>query len=379
MTFGGRAPARPFLLLFQSISAVSARTYFFVIPEATRPIGGVNVAIQMASYLRNAGYDCHMLHATAQFSYQYFRSNVPFSYLPELKQVLKPEALRKRLRSLLKNPSLLVRLPSHTGRANIRPQDVIIAPEYLCSEIVRAFPGNPVVILVQGMMPLAIANGREFRRGAETALKNVAAIVATSQATAEAAEMLTGRYCHRVTLCVGEHSQGFSRQKKLQIAYMPRKRPEQIRFVLDCLRSAPELTGVNFVPIDGVGPNRVDEILRESLIFLNFPDLEGFGLPGAEAMLAGCIVVGYHGVGGAEYFDSDSGIPVPESDMVAFVRQVRSLVLDYRTDPIPLDRLREAASRRIAESYSQTVFEKSLRSVWAEIDAGLQSAAPANK
>jgi glycosyltransferase involved in cell wall biosynthesis len=42
--------------------------------------------------------------------------------------------------------------------------------------------------------------------------------------------------------------------------------------------------------------------LKESLLFLSFVNGEGLGLLAVEAMSCGCVVVGYDGMGGKEFF-----------------------------------------------------------------------------
>ena len=53
----------------------------------------------------------------------------------------------------------------------------------------------------------------------------------------------------------------------------------------------------------------VADILRESQVFLSFGHPEGFGLPPAEALACGCLVIGYHGGGGREYFGPAGAYP----------------------------------------------------------------------
>src|SRR5207253_9913988 len=93
-------------------------------------------------------------------------------------------------------------------------------------------------------------------------------------------------------------------------------------------------------------------ILRDSAIFLSSGNPEGFGLPAAEAMRAGCIVVGYHGYGGREFLTEDLAFPVPAGDILAFPETVAEILVNLRTGPAELSRRVEAASRFIGETYS---------------------------
>jgi glycosyltransferase involved in cell wall biosynthesis len=85
-------------------------------------------------------------------------------------------------------------------------------------------------------------------------------------------------------------------KKKLQIAYMPRKRPFELDFIRNLFtRLDGQYKHVPWVCIDKMDEAKVAEILGESAIFLSTSLYEGFGLPPLEAMSCGCIVVGFHG------------------------------------------------------------------------------------
>ena len=78
--------------------------------------------------------------------------------------------------------------------------------------------------------------------------------------------------------------------------------------------------------------------------------------------------VGYTDVGGNEFFTVETGIAVPESDTLAYAREVKRAIAGYLENPAPFDHMRERASRKIATTHSRTAFEESLREAWIEID-----------
>ena len=122
--------------------------------------------------------------------------------------------------------------------------------------------------------------------------------------------------------------------KKLQIAYMPRKRPHQ---EVDFIRGlTTKLIGedVRWVPIDKEPESKVAKILGESAIFLSLSYLEGFGLPPIEAMACGCVVVGYHGQGGLDYAKSDNGVWCEEGNPTSCVQALQKVVGEIDTPEI---------------------------------------------
>jgi Glycosyl transferases group 1 len=159
----------------------------------------------------------------------------------------------------------------------------------------------------------------------------------------------------------------FSRGKKRQIAYMPRKNPLDVQQVVVRLRLTGRLEGWELAEISGRTERETAAILRESAVFLSFGHPEGFGLPAAEAMAAGCVVVGYHGYGGQEFLTEDYGFPVAVGDVMAFADAVARVLEELEHEPAALARRVESASRFIREHYSPEREERDLVSIWSEL------------
>ena len=89
----------------------------------------------------------------------------------------------------------------------------------------------------------------------------------------------------------------------------------------------------SFISINNKSHAEVASILADSSIFLSFGYPEGFGLPLAEAIVSGCPVVGYHGLGGSEIYDlcHPFGVfsPVPFRDFHSFLKGVQSFIDQY--------------------------------------------------
>src|SRR5437588_250909 len=159
----------------------------------------------------------------------------------------------------------------------------------------------------------------------------------------------------------------FTRDKKRQIAYMPRKNPHDLHQVLRRLRLTGRLDGWDVVEIADRPEAETGAILRESAVFLSSGHPEGFGLPAAEAMRAGCVVVGYHGYGGREFLTEEHAFPIPVGDVVAFADTVAAVLEELETAPDALGRRSEEASRFVAANYSPEREERDLLEIWSEL------------
>jgi hypothetical protein len=132
--------------------------------------------------------------------------------------------------------------------------------------------------------------------------------------------------------------------KKRQLCFMARKQVEDARQVLNILKHRGALTAYSAVPVQQMRHQEAAAILRESAVFLSFGHPEGFGLPAAEAMACGCVVVGYHGNGGREFFTPEHGFPIEAGDIIGFARTAEYVLTTLSRDSAAFNELTKSAS-----------------------------------
>jgi hypothetical protein len=81
-------------------------------------------------------------------------------------------------------------------------------------------------------------------------------------------------------------------------------------------------------------------------------------------MLCGCLVVGYHGRGGREYFDPSYSWPIEEGDVLGFARAAEQVLAALRRDPHAFDAQAERAREAIMERYSPSREEADVTGFW---------------
>ncbi|WP_457316970.1 glycosyltransferase [Sinomonas sp. RB5] len=148
--------------------------------------------------------------------------------------------------------------------------------------------------------------------------------------------------------------------RRRAVAYVPTRRGHELGQLLHILRSR----GFDWelIPIQGMSEADVSGVLRSVAIFMSLSEQEGFGLPAAEAMAAGCYVVGYSGGGGDEFFDSEYCSPTGRLSEL-----VEALVRATQTPLQELQLLGLKASRAISLRYSEAAMCDDLRKFWESI------------
>jgi glycosyltransferase involved in cell wall biosynthesis len=137
--------------------------------------------------------------------------------------------------------------------------------------------------------------------------------------------------------------------------------------VINLLKFRGALDDCRVVPFINRPQIEVASILGESLVFLSFGYPEGFGLPAAEAMASGCVVVGFHGGGGREFFRTDFCYPIAQGDIVGFAKTVEAVLQEHSRDPIAVTSMGRRAADFIRSEYSPALEEAELLEFWSTL------------
>jgi glycosyltransferase involved in cell wall biosynthesis len=179
--------------------------------------------------------------------------------------------------------------------------------------------------------------------------------------------MFPGLPVFQLRLAIDEALFHHDEAKRPRIAFMPRRGKRDAEMLIGMLRNQGLLDGFDVIPIDGMSEARVAETLRESLCFLALSSREGFGLPAAEAMACGCIVVGYTGHGGDEFFDPDHTFPIEDGNLLEFSSAIEHILSLYREDPGFLDAMGRRASKKILGKYGRSLAEEENLAQWTAL------------
>lgn len=155
-------------------------------------------------------------------------------------------------------------------------------------------------------------------------------------------------------------------QRKLQIAYMPRKRANEAIYIKGLFKSLyPQYRQIEWVAVENRTREQCAPILQESAIFIALSFTEGLGLPPLEAMAAGCLVAGFHGQGGIEYARKNNGFWVDEGDYDTFAAQI-ARAIETALNPEAFE-IMQSSAIETANQFSQPQFTKQLMTAWQSI------------
>jgi glycosyltransferase involved in cell wall biosynthesis len=151
----------------------------------------------------------------------------------------------------------------------------------------------------------------------------------------------------------------FASRRRLRpsIAWMPRKRPHESSLISKLLREDKRSAGMELREISGASRDEVVEMISTSTVFLSLAHTESFGLPIAEALTAGCLVVGYSGGGGEHLFEAPGAWLVPDQRPLLLVDKA----FDLLADPA-LQRLGQANREWVLSHYPRETTREALLS-----------------
>lgn len=323
----------------------SAFRVFAACPDFSPPSGGIRQIYRLVDDLRlTLGIDARVLHQRSPFRCTWFEHATPISYEED---------------------------------TEISPNDLIIYPETVTTAIATLYPGVSKIILNQSACyAFTFPENRHQVPDFIVPLpfEFLGFLCVSAYNLALTAHAFPGKRAARLRPVINQDRFHARDLKRPQIAYMPRRNAEESRYVLGALAQRGALTGFTVVPLDNLSEIETARVLRESSIFLSFGSLEGFGLPPAEAMACGCMTIGYHGMGGQEFFLPSHSWPIEAGHLLEYVQTVENVLAQYRLDPAPLLARAQAAARFIAAEYSPDLCRTTLQMAWNQLTANTRYA-----
>ncbi len=324
---------------------------YYLCPDMNHPSGGIRVIYRHVDRLNQLGLPAAVLHCRRGYRCSWFENRTTVEYIPDVRLgsadfLVVPEVyaglylVKSRLK---KDQKLILKLIRSAVNKVIFNQNAY--------NTFRSYP-------LDGASP-----DEDLYHDPQ-----VRACMVVSEDNREYLEMAFDHLpVSRIHNSIDPAVFSYDADKKEQIAYMPRRNPEDARQVINIIRNRGWFAKYRLVAIENMSEAEVAGTLKESKIFLSFGYPEGFGLPPAEAMACGCMVVGYHGWGGKEYFRDDFFYPVAHGDIAGFVRRFEFMADTLREDPERVQQHAIAGSQFILEQYSPAKEDGDLESFWKSL------------
>jgi glycosyltransferase involved in cell wall biosynthesis len=309
---------------------------YILCPDYSVPVGGVKMLYRHVDILNNHGFSAFIVHNQNNFRCTWFDNNTRVAYGRDIQ---------------------------------LQQSDYLVIPEIYGSDISRIEKGIRKVIFNQN----SYLTFKDYSLKKENLMTpfldrdTVAVIVVSEDNKNYLNYVFPDLNFLRIHYSINPILFSYQSNKKKQICFMPRKNFTDALQVINILKFRNALGDFEIVPIHDKSEKEVAEILRESLIFLSFGYPEGCPLPPAEAMACGCLVIGYHGGGGKEYFRSDFSFPIEVGDIIGFANTVERVINDYEENPELISKKAEIAATFIKNNYAPAIETRDIIECWNKI------------
>jgi hypothetical protein len=350
---------------------------FFISPDINSPTGGIKQLYRQVDVLNNNGYNAFILHQNAGFKCSWFVNQTKIVYNYSIHQQInfltlqnsKVKGIIPKIKQFVKSILKKITKIQHSTKNDIVVQtdDIFVFPEVYGKLFGRILMNNKKVIYNQNCY--YTFNGCSYLEETSPYFsKNVLAIIVASlDAFYYVNYSFPTKKLLRVKYGIDEKVFNYSHKKKQQIAFMPRKLNEDVVQVINILNLSGKLKNWELKVIDKMNEKEVADSLKESTFFLSFNHREGFGMPPAEAMACGCVVVGYAGKGGKEFFKEDFCYPIEDRDVLSFAKTLENVIKEYENDNTPFIEKGKKASDFILSEYSMEMEVKTIIDCWNQI------------
>ena len=313
-------------------------TIYYICPDEDRPIGGIKVLYRHVDVLNRNSFQAAIVHKKKGFRATWFENNTRVEYSNKID----PDAF-----------------------------DFVVIPEVYGPRATNIFKGAKKIIFSQNAYYTFVGYTLD-PRDRETAYRDPS-LVGVMTVSEDSREYLHYVFpdlrVHHIHSAVDEKRFRFRplSAKLRRISLMARKHPEEARQVVNILKFRNALVGVDVQKIDGKSEKDTAQTLEESLIFMSFGYPKGLPAAPIEAMMTGCLVIGYHGFGGREFYNADYCWPVPVADIMGVARTVEDVLNLYRTAPQGLQDMANAAREFVCREYSLEREEHDILQFWDDV------------
>ena len=320
---------------------IDRRLLFVCYPDSNHPIGGVKQIYRQVELLHQQGNPAWVLHENPGFRVDWFASQAPG-----------------------------VDIASYLSWPPSADTDLLVLPETWLSNVPHYLPGIPKVIFNQnafytfGLDGQCDANTLDLYRHPD-----IVGVVTVSHDSRELLVRGCGLepdLCHVVLNGIDPSLFYVPEVKLRQIVFLGRKHADHIRKVALMARQRPSLQRYPFKELPRLSHSEVAKELRDSLMFLSCGHPEGFGLPLAEAIASGCLVVGYHGLGGRDF-----ALPfmntVEFGDLLGFVDAIEEEVAQFEQHTEAVTLKRHQASQHILKQFSPAAEREQATATWHQV------------
>jgi hypothetical protein len=360
----------------------SKQRLLFICDDVNSPTGGIKQIYRQVDILNSNGFNAFVLHRHYGFKCTWFKNETKVVYNYRLFEVL--DSLLKTkvnergiFRMLLKIKffykrnivEALLKIKNKSKNIVVNPNDIIVFPEIYGPNITEVLIGNKKVIYNQGAYQTFFHHDLNLQHKSTPYLNEevIATIVNSENAKEYINYVFPNMEVQRVRYGIDSNNFYLSENKKKKIGFMPRRLRVDLVQVINILKFRGILDDWELVEIDNMNEQEVANNLRNCAFFLSFSINEGFGMPPAEAMACGCIVVGYAGKGGKEFFNEDFCYPIEDRDVISFAKTLEKVISEYEFDNKPFIGKGRKASDFILSEYSMEMEVKTIVDCWNKI------------
>lgn len=348
-------------------------TVYYLCPESKHPVGGVRIIYRQVDILNEYGIPAYVVHKSKGFRVNWFENSTPIVYWRETTLDRLSAKFKRRLSS-----DQVIELPIHGGdHPIIGSSDILVIPEVYGPNLAAIY-GRGIKKVVLNQNCYLTFKGYSLNKERLITPYQHPDVVATLINSVDGEQYVRHAFpelpMFRFRLSIDPGRFAYQGNKKKQICFSRIKNQQDAMQVINILKFRDVLKNFEIMPFINVPQSEVACIYQESLIFLSFGYPEGFGLPAAEAMACGCVVIGFHGGGGREFFKPEFSYPIEQGDIIGFAKTVETVIQAFEQDPQPILEKGRMAANFIREQYSPEKEEQDVITAWRTMLSSLKAA-----